>query len=63
MRNFEVEWNKIKTAPKNKKVILLGTTDAASDFYTEIEGKWDKELECFCTKSGWVIAAVAWRKK
>lgn len=55
-------WQPMKNCPKNKSIILLGRTDTTSDFYYEIKGKYDKDLECFVTKGGWVIAAVAWRK-
>lgn len=58
----KLTWNSMRTAPKSKKVVLLGTTNTEYPELTEIEGKYDKELECFVSKGGWVIAAVAWRK-
>lgn len=58
----EVEWKSMRTAPKKGKVKILGTTNTEYDELYEVEGYYDKELECFTTKSGWVIAAVAWRK-
>jgi hypothetical protein len=58
----EVEWKSMRTVPKKDKVKILGTTNTEHDELYEVEGYYDKELECFTTKSGWVIAAVAWRK-
>lgn len=57
----DVEWKSMRTVPKKNKVKLLGTTNTEYDTLCEIKGYWDKELECFITAVGWVIAAVAWR--
>lgn len=57
----QAEWKPLRLSPKSKTIILLGTTDATSNCYYEVAGKWDKELECFISKGGWVIAAVAWK--
>lgn len=59
----EIIWKPMRTLPKGKKKIkLLGTTDTRLEEYSEIEGVWNKEVDCYTTKSGWVIAAVAWSK-
>lgn len=59
----DVVWKPMRTVPKkvNESVTLLGTTDTQSKEYSEILGVYDKEIDCFTTKSGWVIDAVAWR--
>lgn len=59
----DVVWKPMRTVPKkvNKTITLLGATDNTSKEYFEILGVYDKEIDCFTTKSGWVIAAVAWR--
>lgn len=56
-----VTWKPMRTVVKKDGIILLGTTDAKSEEYEEYFGYYDKELDCFITKGGWVIAAVAWR--
>lgn len=58
----DIEWKSMRTVPKKGKVKVLGTTNTEYDDLQQIDGYWDKELECFITKGGWVIAAVAWRK-
>lgn len=57
------DWKPMRTVPKkkNKSVTLLGTTDSTSKEYDELKGVYDKELDCFTTKGGWVIVAVAWK--
>ena len=57
------QWKPMRTVPKEKgkMVTLLGTTDAGDKEYYEIYGVYDKELDCFTTKVGWVIVAVAWK--
>lgn len=58
----DITWKPMRTAPKNKKIILLGSTDLEIPEYLEIEGKYYKDVEGFCSDGGWVIGAVAWRE-
>ena len=56
------DWKSMRTVPKKDGVKILGTTDTSTDGLYEMIGFYDNELDCFITKGGWVIAAVAWRK-